>query len=297
MISDYANRETDAQNRKGDGRMNKAYIYMLKNNKNNKCYIGQSTNNKRKWTHFNHLKHNKHHNYKLQDDYNEYGENVFSFEVLEELNDILKISDRENYWIEKYNSIKNGYNIAKGGSGIVTLNARKNMSKSQKGKSSSKRTFSDYEAILIYSIYYFYGKVIRPLSKVTKYNRNSLKSILSNYDNIRQLFNQFDINIKYSIFQTSIKYYNFSVLDTDYFPENIFYLVHMWYAENVYTIKEMSVLLNKTERTLRRIINGEVKPDIYDIYIDGKIDKEKLLILSYLSKNIGNPVPSLERNF
>lgn len=58
-------------------------IYSIKNILNNKRYIGQTINlEKRKICHFHNLKNNSHFNYKLQKDFNEYGENNFLFEIL-----------------------------------------------------------------------------------------------------------------------------------------------------------------------------------------------------------------------
>ena len=58
-------------------------IYIIRNLKNNKIYIGESINIENRWNdHKLALQDNKHYNSNLQSDYNEYGEDAFSFEVL-----------------------------------------------------------------------------------------------------------------------------------------------------------------------------------------------------------------------
>ena len=58
-------------------------IYSIKNILDNKRYVGQTINlEKRKICHFHSLKNNSHFNFKLQGDFNKYGENNFLFEIL-----------------------------------------------------------------------------------------------------------------------------------------------------------------------------------------------------------------------
>lgn len=62
-------------------------IYKITNIKNNKVYIGSTDNMERRiLQHKNELNNNKHHSYKLQMDWNKYGENNFTFDLLEEIN-------------------------------------------------------------------------------------------------------------------------------------------------------------------------------------------------------------------
>ena len=58
-------------------------LYKIENKVNGKVYIGESINIEQRWNiHLEDLIANKHHSYKLQKDWNEYGEDKFSFEVL-----------------------------------------------------------------------------------------------------------------------------------------------------------------------------------------------------------------------
>lgn len=95
-------------------------IYKITNIKNNKVYIGESIDIRKRWLeHLEELKNNKHINYKLQKDYNIFGKENFKFEIID-ICDIEKVDIKikkcllliyENKYIKKYDSINNGYNI------------------------------------------------------------------------------------------------------------------------------------------------------------------------------------------
>ena len=57
-------------------------LYYIRNKKNDKFYVGSSDElPKREYYHFNRLKHNKHPNCHLQNAWNKYGKEAFSFET------------------------------------------------------------------------------------------------------------------------------------------------------------------------------------------------------------------------
>ena len=91
---------------------------MIKNVKNNKLYIGQSTDIKNRWVrHKSELNNNRHINNHLQFAWNKYGEDCFIFAVIEECS-VSELDEREKFYINKYNSMSNGYNLCEGGNGI-----------------------------------------------------------------------------------------------------------------------------------------------------------------------------------
>jgi len=99
--------------------MNKCGIYAIKNKINNKMYIGKSVNvNKRKSYHFWLLRTNNHFNPKLQSAFNKYGEENFEFVILEKCNKD-ELDDKEIKYINRYNTINDGYNICEGGEGSL----------------------------------------------------------------------------------------------------------------------------------------------------------------------------------
>lgn len=87
------------------------YIYEIRNLITNKRYIGRTKQPEiRRKRHFSELKNNKHHCYKLQKSYNEYGEENFKFKILELIDDKLEAEKVEHNYI---NSDEELYNISK----------------------------------------------------------------------------------------------------------------------------------------------------------------------------------------
>jgi group I intron endonuclease len=88
----------------------KTGVYKIVNKVNNKIYIGSSAVNitKRFYEHLNSLRHNYHYNFKLQNDFNKYGESNFNFEVLE-LIEPVKCVTLEQFYI---NTLQPYYNIS-----------------------------------------------------------------------------------------------------------------------------------------------------------------------------------------
>jgi len=94
-------------------------IYKITNTKNNKVYIGESNDIDRRWDeHIDKLNNNSHHSYKLQEAWNEYGEENFTFEILEIVEKLdspykttMQLIYEEGKYIDQYNSINNGYNV------------------------------------------------------------------------------------------------------------------------------------------------------------------------------------------
>ena len=85
-------------------------IYIIKNDINNKVYIGQSLNSENRFK--SHCKPNKD-NSLIDKAIQKYGKEHFYYEILE--SQIENYNEREKYWIEYYNSKKtNGYNILNG---------------------------------------------------------------------------------------------------------------------------------------------------------------------------------------
>ena len=93
-------------------------IYKITNLKNNKVYIGESLDIKKRWgTHKQHLTKRVHDNKYLQHSWDKYGEKYFYFEVLEEMNTTVtkkELKLKELFYIKEYQSYlkSKGYNIS-----------------------------------------------------------------------------------------------------------------------------------------------------------------------------------------
>ena len=89
-------------------------VYLIANIKNNKMYVGSSIDLiSRKSHHFQHLRKNIHGNKHLQSSYNIYGEENFTWSILEYLPSKENLLIKEQYWIDKLNvcNPKIGYNM------------------------------------------------------------------------------------------------------------------------------------------------------------------------------------------
>lgn len=115
-------------------------------------YIGKSSIDieHRRYDHFSLLESDAHRSRngerdKLQNAYNKYGKENFTFELVENLDDCSEeyISEREIYWISYYDSHHNGYNCTDGGEGtsglVHTEETRQKISERLKGRVPSEK--------------------------------------------------------------------------------------------------------------------------------------------------------------
>src|SRR4051794_34883958 len=95
-------------------------LYAIRNKVTGKYYVGETLYlRKREIQHFSNLKTNKHENDYLQKSYNKYGKDAFEFIILEADNSFTleELNEKEKYYIEYFDSYKNGYNLTVGGEG------------------------------------------------------------------------------------------------------------------------------------------------------------------------------------
>lgn len=90
-------------------------IYKITNKVNGNSYIGLSTDIERRWKdHKNEYNWKREFNKTLYQAFQKYGLENFTFEVLEECSPI-ELSEKEKYYINLYDTYKNGYNNTTGG--------------------------------------------------------------------------------------------------------------------------------------------------------------------------------------
>lgn len=96
--------------------LSKKDIYIIKNDINDKVYIGQTNNPKHRWEQYESAFRHKDKRHLICRAMIKYGIEHFHMEVLEE--NVENYDEREIYWIKKYDSIvPKGYNLAPGGKG------------------------------------------------------------------------------------------------------------------------------------------------------------------------------------
>ena len=131
-------------------------IYCIKNNINQKNYIGQSKNIEMRWK--QHIYNSEiGSQYPIHRALRKYGVNNFSFSVLEEC-EILELNNKEVEWIAKFNSYEDGYNCTRGGDGYLKI---------------------DYDKI--FSLWND-GKGAKEISNITGIASSHLTSILHSFD-------------------------------------------------------------------------------------------------------------------
>lgn len=95
----------------------KGIIYKITNKVNNKSYIGQTRYSLEfRWRQHQHKKDNTYFHNAIK----KYGVNNFELSVLEEC-DVEQLNSREIFYIAKYNTFQEGYNLTIGGEGNRTL--------------------------------------------------------------------------------------------------------------------------------------------------------------------------------
>lgn len=97
-------------------------IYLVINKINNKCYVGKTTKllDKRKHEHLKEARLHVDNTYS-HNAIRKYGENNFEWKVITRTNDATILNDLEKFYIFKFQSYENGYNLTKGGEGCLGL--------------------------------------------------------------------------------------------------------------------------------------------------------------------------------
>lgn len=96
------------------------YIYKIYNHINDKIYVGKTELTiDMRWK--QHIQDSAHKDFPLYRAIRKYGINNFAIQLLEEC-EIEDLSNREIYWINFYDSYKNGYNATLGGDGKTLYN-------------------------------------------------------------------------------------------------------------------------------------------------------------------------------
>ena len=138
------------------------YIYKIINDINDKVYIGQTCRSiKERWK--EHLKdyQKTQNNFPIYNAMRKYGKEHFNIIEIEQVdNDLL--NQKEQYWIEQYDSYKNGYNATFGGDGTIRTN---------------------YEEVYML---WLQGKLVKEIAFILQRKRDTISLILRQYYNISE---------------------------------------------------------------------------------------------------------------
>lgn len=142
-------------------------IYKITNLINGKCYIGQTTNSKRRFTEHRAKGYGSEQNKILYYAFDKYGINNFSFEIIE--SQIENYNEREKYWIRYYDSFENGYNQTEGGE-EPPLNI---------GENSPFATHTQKEVDYVIDQILHTSKQLKQIAQETGYDYSTIKRIQS----------------------------------------------------------------------------------------------------------------------
>ena len=121
--------------------LNKSGIYLIYNLANQRVYVGQSRNVKRRLNcHKACLRHSNHSNEHLQRAFSKYGEDKFVFRSVEYC-EVENLTEREEYWIGQFSSMNpnRSYNLLRAKTnGGHSEETRAKMSAANKGKPKSE---------------------------------------------------------------------------------------------------------------------------------------------------------------
>jgi len=118
-------------------------IYRISNSVNDKVYIGQTIRSldARLKRHFHDACRNPGSRLKIHRAINKYGTDKFSIEQIDEASSQEELNEKERYWIKKYDSMTNGYNMTEGGDGGNTYSSRSPSQMKATKKKLSKANF------------------------------------------------------------------------------------------------------------------------------------------------------------
>lgn len=189
-------------------------IYKLQNNVNNKIYIGQTvyTLEKRLKQHvFSAKQDQKLKEGSLHFDIRKYGIENFTCSVLERCENS-RLQERESFYIRKYNSFENGYNLTRGGQKYLEIQDKareKIIELIQAGKSATDIVADvGYQIPTIERIAQAEGLLLNRAYRqknleVLKYQNRY--EIIASYESIQAAYNQEEISVSLSTFQHNVR--------------------------------------------------------------------------------------------
>lgn len=256
------------------------YIYKIENLTNHKKYIGLTNNiARRRSRHFTDLKCNRHDNNFLQKEYNIYGKENFSFEIIFE-GDInyKEISEKEKYYIKFYDSYKNGYNQNEGG---------------DFGPSNGGSHLTESDILNILSALEFMSRPGQILSDIFGVSKTTISRIKhgENHVQYKEKYDKMSLEERkqiYNIFCESYNFYEKKVNTTilksirTLTKENVFLLLANEENDRIIPLKRLCKKIGiKNDNTAYTIFRGESYKD-YTLEYSKLTNDDKQKIVSLL---------------
>ena len=261
-------------------------IYKIENLINNKVYIGQSRDIKKRWReHMRELNNKTHRNQHLISAWHKYGFENFSFEILEECDEEI-LNSREVYWMNYYNSLdKNyGYNLMEENPDGTRKQSKESVIKRNTNENGECTLVKDEEVIRIKKLYsqgYDIDFILSVIdNKFINYNKINSIVNLNSYINIGTEYNNklYELKIEYNYFYPS--YENIKNLKLDIINLNNTYIS---ISKKYNLSKHMICKIAKLE--LYKNICDDLNDDVYNSYnirknrvTKPKINKERTFL-------------------
>ena len=254
------------------------YIYKITNIINNKLYIGQTrkTIEERFQTHLKNAQ--KHINRYLYDAMNKYGYDNFICSLIEECDDSL-LDEREIYWIKFYNTTdkSNGYNMTIGGGGGNTWTNNPHKEETSKKISEHNKGKHQISPELREKL-----NITSKEANTISVDKNALEKDIKNFMSVEDICKKYEISRR-TFYNKCKKFFNMTPtelrgdrlthtntqkIDLDINQINI-------YIKENKTLKEMAILLNISEETVRRTIVNHYGKSLREVRKDVKPENSR----------------------
>ena len=251
-------------------------IYSITNVVTGDMYIGQTIQDfEKRWkSHISALNRGNHDNEYLQRSWNKYGEGAFKFKAIHYCDELDILNDLEKYYIKKYDTYNNGFNMTEGGDYFLNEIPEEIRKKRLENLKKVNRERSDYTEPQITKVKELLSKLenspisIKKISKLTGVRENIIYSIknLDSWIDVRS-----DLNEK-------IKQLNFIECRNKKIIEDL-------YSYN-YSLEELCNKYNLAENSIRTIFYKEKIKDHSKIFKDVKNTRMKQKFLKGMEKSI-----------
>ena len=249
-------------------------IYSITNVVTGDMYIGQTIQDfEKRWkSHISAL--NRGDNEYLQRSWNKYGEDAFKFKAIHYCDELDILNDLEKYYIKKYDTYNNGFNMTEGGDYFLNEIPEEIRKKRLENLKKVNRERSDYTEHQIAKVKEMLSVLennpisIKKISKLTGVRENIIYSIknLDSWIDVRS-----DLNEK-------IKQLNFIECRNKKIIEDL-------YSYN-YSLEELCNKYNLAENSIRTIFYKEKIKDYGKVFKDVKNTRMKQKFLKGMEKGI-----------